>query len=151
MRVLGQLTARLQQTLREIAPDAIVTWGPDGGYGHPDHRLVSAVVTQIVQEGQGTDRLFYAALPESGLTPGLLASLKFPAPFRATADEYLSVRVPYSTEDATRAHDALACHATQFQPQTMEALSALSERVNRGTAYLRPWQGGPRGADLFGD
>jgi hypothetical protein len=39
---------------------------PDGGYGHPDHRLVGAVVTQNVQEGEGTDRLYYAALPASG-------------------------------------------------------------------------------------
>jgi hypothetical protein len=59
--------------------------------------------------------------------------------------------VPYSSEDARHAHDALACHATQFQPATMEALSALSEKVNRGTAYLRPWQGGASRADIFGD
>ena len=23
--------------LREIRPDVVITWGPDGGYGHPDH------------------------------------------------------------------------------------------------------------------
>ena len=41
---IGKLMARLR-------PDVVITWGPDGGYGHPDHRLVGDVVTQVVQAG----------------------------------------------------------------------------------------------------
>src|SRR3954467_13753736 len=35
---LFRLTARLQQELQRLRPDALITWGPDGGTGHPDHR-----------------------------------------------------------------------------------------------------------------
>ena len=28
-------------------PDVIITWGPDGGTNHLDHRLVSTSVTQV--------------------------------------------------------------------------------------------------------
>ena len=49
--MLSAIVAKLEQVIRDVAPDAVLTWGPEGGYGHPDHRLVSAVVTQIVQTG----------------------------------------------------------------------------------------------------
>lgn len=149
MRVLADLASRLEKTLRELAPDAIVTWGPEGGYGHPDHRLVSAVVTQVVQAGGVTDRLYYAALPGSGFTPELLASLKFATLFRPTADAHLTMRVPYSPADGNKARAALACHATQFTPQSMDTIGTLTDRVNRGIAYLRPWLGGPPRTGLF--
>lgn len=31
-----------------IDPTLVLTWGPDGGYGHADHRVVSALVTQAM-------------------------------------------------------------------------------------------------------
>src|SRR6266498_2475926 len=45
---LFQLTARMQEELQRLHPDAVITWGPDGATGHPDHRIVSSVVTQLV-------------------------------------------------------------------------------------------------------
>src|SRR5918994_603326 len=42
---LFKLTQRLQEELQRLGPDALITWGPDGGTGHPDHRLVSATGT----------------------------------------------------------------------------------------------------------
>ena len=66
---LFQLTARLQEELQRIRPDAVITWGPDGGTGHPDHRLVSSIVTQLVRAGApgAPERLFYASLPVGGI------------------------------------------------------------------------------------
>jgi LmbE family N-acetylglucosaminyl deacetylase len=148
-QTLAQFAAKLEQVIRELAPAAIVTWGPDGGYGHPDHRLVSAVVTQIVQTGAVTSNLLYASLPRSGLRPEMLATLKFPSPFRPTADEHLNVRVSYTPDDAARARRALGCHASQFTPQTMDMLSSLTDQINRGTAYLRGWNGGAPRQSVF--
>jgi hypothetical protein len=37
-QVLADAAAKLRKVFAEVGPDAIVTWGPDGGYGHPDHR-----------------------------------------------------------------------------------------------------------------
>jgi LmbE family N-acetylglucosaminyl deacetylase len=48
---LFRLTQRLQEELQRLRPDAMITWGPDGGTGHPDHRLVSAVLTQLARAG----------------------------------------------------------------------------------------------------
>jgi LmbE family N-acetylglucosaminyl deacetylase len=150
-RVLAELAAKVEATMREVKPDAIVTWGPDGGYGHQDHRLVSAVVTQIVQEGDVTQRLYYAALPKSGMQSEAMKGLKFPAPFRATVDARLDLRVAYTPEDFEKARQALMCHASQFPPETMAQLSALTQAVNKGTQYLRSWGGGSVKTDIFQD
>ena len=46
---LGNLRTALVSIIDSIRPAAIITFGPEGGTGHPDHRLVGDVVTQIVQ------------------------------------------------------------------------------------------------------
>src|SRR5438132_963874 len=32
-----EITARLSDEITRVRPDAVVGWGPSGGYGHPDH------------------------------------------------------------------------------------------------------------------
>ena len=66
---LFQLTARVQGELQRLRPDAVITWGPDGATGHPDHRLVSSVVTQLVRAGAPDvpERLFYVSIPVEGM------------------------------------------------------------------------------------
>jgi LmbE family N-acetylglucosaminyl deacetylase len=148
-QVLDEATTKLRAAVDSLKPDAIVTWGPDGGYGHPDHRLVSALVTQIVQAGGWTRRLYYAGLPKSRLETDAVKQLRFPAPFAPVLDEFLDTRVPYSPEDAERARNALACHASQFTPQAMTLISALTEKIHGGRMHLRSWSGGPDRTDLF--
>ncbi len=50
-----RVTQRIAEELARLRPDAVVTWGPDGGTGHPDHRIVSNIVTQL-QRAPGTVR-----------------------------------------------------------------------------------------------
>lgn len=148
-QVLADAATRLRTAVDRLKPDAIVTWGPEGGYGHPDHRLVSAVVTQIVQSGGWTPRLFYAGLPKSRLESDAIKELNFPAPFTPVADEFLDTRVPYSPEDAARARKSLACHASQFTPDAMALISTLTEKVHAGRMHLRSWSGGAPRTALF--
>src|SRR5882724_2555694 len=46
---LGKLRSTLATIIDSLRPAAVITFGPEGGTGHPDHRLVGDVVTQIVQ------------------------------------------------------------------------------------------------------
>jgi LmbE family N-acetylglucosaminyl deacetylase len=39
---------RIASHLRRIRPDVVVTFGPDGGYGHPDHIAISQFTTAAV-------------------------------------------------------------------------------------------------------
>src|SRR5205814_9521593 len=56
--VLGKLRSAVAAIIDSLKPAAIITYGPEGGTGHPDHRLVGDVTTQIVQ----SDPRYYANL-----------------------------------------------------------------------------------------
>jgi LmbE family N-acetylglucosaminyl deacetylase len=58
-------TARLAELVRRIQPDTIVTFGPDGMTGHPDHRAVSAWTTAAWTAAERRARLWYATLTPS--------------------------------------------------------------------------------------
>ena len=39
------LTAHITQIIRTFRPDVVITFGPDGAYGHPDHVAISTITT----------------------------------------------------------------------------------------------------------
>ncbi len=43
------LTGRVVKIIRSFRPDVVITFGPDGGYGHPDHMAISAATTAACQ------------------------------------------------------------------------------------------------------
>ena len=64
----GQILVRLaSELLSEIDPDVVITFGPDGFSGHPDHVAVGAAVTAACFEMRSATsiRLFHCHLPRS--------------------------------------------------------------------------------------
>ena len=64
----SQILLRLVSDLiSEIDPDVVITFGPDGFSGHPDHIAVGAAVTAACYERQSATsvRLFHCHLPRS--------------------------------------------------------------------------------------
>jgi LmbE family N-acetylglucosaminyl deacetylase len=43
------LVDEVAEVICEFRPDVVITFGPDGGYGHPDHVAISAVTTAACQ------------------------------------------------------------------------------------------------------
>jgi len=144
---LAEVARAIRKELARVRPDAVVTWGPDGGYGHPDHRLVSAVVTQAVQAGASgaPPRLLYTGLPADRIRrrPG-------DPHWAATDPRFLTVRVPYDALDLDATRRAFACHQSQFAPDAIEPLVGRLNARLRGHVYLRPWFGAGAADDVFG-
>lgn len=150
--VLGQLEDRLTEVFEEVRPDVVVTFGPEGGYGHPDHRLVGAVVTQIVQRNAQDEppNLFYIGFPSERLAGGRLASDLYELPWQTTASEYLTVRVTYTDADLQATQNSFGCYESQFSPRMLQAFpQELHEMVWQGQVFFRPWFGAMRDDDLF--
>ena len=61
------LVTLASELLREIDPDVVITFGPDGFSGHPDHVAVGAAVTAACYESDPPQliRLFHCHLPRS--------------------------------------------------------------------------------------
>jgi len=56
---IQEVADHVEKLIAELHPAVVVTWGADGGYGHPDHRLASEAVTQAIQAAKTEVRLFY--------------------------------------------------------------------------------------------
>jgi len=145
---------RLHEAVRglfeELNPDLVITWNPGGGYGHPDHRIVSNIVTEVYQLGGGEgeawpDELLYTGMPNNRFEAVPNASQPavqwFIGNWNVVSPEYLPVRVPYSETDMQNARASLGCHESQFTMQDMEEISELVDHVYNGTVTFRPMSG----------
>ena len=139
METLAELRTRLSAVVSQVGPDTIITFGPEGGTGHPDHRLVGNVVTEIVQADRGhqTIELFYASLPAERLRSAPQSKPRV----SGVSEALLPVRVPVQAEDIAAAHRSFGCHATQYTPGEMRAINRTLVHVWNGVNYLRPWNG----------
>jgi LmbE family N-acetylglucosaminyl deacetylase len=59
--------ARIAEHLKRIHPDVVVTFGPDGAYGHPDHIAICQFTTAaiVAATDPAVSKLYYIAWPES--------------------------------------------------------------------------------------
>ena len=146
---LFQLTARVQGELQRLGPDAVITWGPDGATGHPDHRLVSSVVTQLVRAGAPgvPERLFYVSLPVEGFR--VMNPARGEPPFLIPRAKYFSTRVPFSTEDFEASRRSMACHKTQFSDDIVQRVSEAQRGALNGELPLAPLFPTAAATDLF--
>ena len=133
----GAVITGLAETIGEVGPDAIVTFGPDGITGHPDHRAVSRWATRAWQHTGRQAELLYAAMTAAFLARfadlhdrlGLFDDYGArPASIPAT-----SVALGCSLTDAelARKRTALARHASQTD--------SLADAVGEST-FVRWWR-----------
>jgi LmbE family N-acetylglucosaminyl deacetylase len=136
---LGKLRSGLIAILDSLKPAAIITFGPEGGTGHPDHRLVGDVTTQIVQGDAryASIDLLYASLPSERLrtAPPARPSVN------GMAQSLLTVRVPFDERDLLAGREEFACHRTQYAPAEMDSVNKYLAHAWNGTVWLRPWNG----------
>jgi N-acetyl-1-D-myo-inositol-2-amino-2-deoxy-alpha-D-glucopyranoside deacetylase len=135
-RVIRQLV----QIIRKFKPQIIVTFEPNGGYGHPDHIAIhkhtvaayhdAADPTIYPELGPAwqTSRLFYTAIPKSffhtmqeqmtslGLDTSQLASLEESG--AGWPDDQVDVSLDVTTTVQAK-WEALNCHRTQFGPENL--------------------------------
>ena len=126
----------------------MVTWGPDGGVGHPDHRLVSDIATQLQRAGAPgvPERLFYMYIPAEGIRA---MSPRGEPPLLIPQAKYFTVHVSFAPEDFDAAARSMVCHHTQFTPEVVQRVVPLMRRELNGVVALIPAFATPPGADLL--
>jgi LmbE family N-acetylglucosaminyl deacetylase len=146
--VLAKLRSGLAAIIDSLKPAAIITFGPEGGTGHPDHRLVGNVTTQIVQSDAryANIDLLYASLPAERLRTAPPAN----PTVNGMAEALLTVRVPFEERDLVAGREEFACHRTQYQPAEMDSVNKYLAHAWNGTVWLRPWNGTLHDPGIFG-
>ncbi|MBT2415932.1 N-acetyl-1-D-myo-inositol-2-amino-2-deoxy-alpha-D-glucopyranoside deacetylase [Streptomyces sp. ISL-12] len=153
---VDEAAALLVEVIREVRPQVLVTYDPDGGYGHPDHiqahRVAMRAAELAAEAGHGIARIYWNRVPRPAAEdafarlgeelPGL--------PFDKAAgiddvpgvvgDERIGVEIiadgtPYAAAKAA----AMRAHATQID--VAEPYFALSNALAQPlftTEYYEP-------------
>lgn len=147
--LMYRLTERIAKEIERLRPDVVITWGPDGGTGHPDHRLVSNIATQLQRNGAPgmPDRLFYMYLPVESFR--LLNPQRGEPPLLFPQSKYFTVHVPFTPPDLDAAKKVMTCHHSQFTPETIARLAPAMERVLNGRVAFIPAFSPTSRDDLF--
>ena len=147
--LMSRLTDRIAREIERLHPDVVVTWGPDGGTGHPDHRIVSNIATQLLRFGAPgmPERLFYMYLPIEMIR--LANPPRGEPPLLFPQAKYFTVSVSFTPADLDAAVKAMACHKTQFSAETMQRFLPARDRVWNGGVSFVPASPSLTGDDLF--
>ncbi|MFT3949287.1 MAG: PIG-L family deacetylase [Agriterribacter sp.] len=142
---LAILRKRLDSVFTIYKPDIVITWGAEGGSGHPDHRMVGAVVTEIYQAGQsaGFGKLFYTAIPTEHWKdePPYKSEpqINYHRQYKPVQKKYLPVRIWCSKEENKIAREAMRCNVSQYPPEELDDNELWMNNMNKDTVYLRPY------------
>lgn len=132
---LAALGTAVRSLIDELRPRAIITWGPDGGYGHPDHRLISAVASDVLLGSADAPPLLYVGLPSDALVAHPPKIFAWAGVDRAL----LTVTMNFTGADMAASRRAMQCHKSQFQSDTIvDAVLADLVPVVAGKIHLRP-------------
>jgi len=72
--------------VRHVKPDVVVTFGPDGAYGHPDHIAICQFTTAAIVEAANPTSLYY-----QDLDPHSVSKLYYMAPTQQLGVAYQAV------------------------------------------------------------
>jgi N-acetyl-1-D-myo-inositol-2-amino-2-deoxy-alpha-D-glucopyranoside deacetylase len=129
------VVAQLVRIIREERPDAIITFEPHGGYGHPDHRAIhhattaaisaAAAPTYQIESGEPwkTPRLLWSVIPQSVFT-AMRDEMQKSGMDTSDFDQMAERMIGWPDDQVDLTMDVLAyadakwnallCHATQF-------------------------------------
>jgi LmbE family N-acetylglucosaminyl deacetylase len=160
-----ELVDRIAAILDDERPDVVVTFGPDGVTGHPDHVTVGLAATEAFHRLRGTSgggfrRLIHTAIPQriiDGWNRELTATGRQPMDSseiyvpRGVPDDEIDVAVDTSAV-TDRIIAAIAEHRTQaggMDDWTDEQLRRSLSREHGTVAWPRRPAGSPVLTDVF--
>jgi LmbE family N-acetylglucosaminyl deacetylase len=170
----AEATAAIVRHLRQVRPQVVATFGPDGAYGHPDHIAIAQLTTAAVMRAADP-----SYRPADGLAAHAVSKLYYRAFVPAEVERYQAVfgRLAMDVDGVERAGPgwpawaattwvdagvhwravarAVRCHRSQLPPDG--ALTRLSDAGHRALwgcqAYYRAMSlvngGRTTEADLF--
>jgi N-acetyl-1-D-myo-inositol-2-amino-2-deoxy-alpha-D-glucopyranoside deacetylase len=147
----AEAVAALVAVIRDLRPHVVVTYDPNGGYGHPDHIRAHEVTTAAVAAAAETGfpgepwqvpKFYWTVMARTAVDVGMreLADLDLPADWiRVPADDFAAVvgavedadvdAVVEASESRAAKVAALRAHATQVTVEPGGRACTLSNNV----------------------
>ncbi|MBJ7599611.1 PIG-L family deacetylase [Candidatus Nephthysia bennettiae] len=136
-----ELRDRIAGTIQSLQPDLVVGWGPDGGYGHPDHVAVGAATDRAVALVAPALPLYHMAVnarmaADYGRAFELAGAGADSLPLRIS--ETVSLLLVPTEEELTAKGEAVSCHESQLRRWLLNLLADRSTlRLFGSEAYIR--------------
>jgi len=163
---LAEQAAELAEILADVRPQVVITYGPDGGYGHPDHVRAHDITMAACDAVPSMDRVFYAVTSRQATEEGIHAltqadglpfRLPEPGELPVTDDSQITTTVSIADVLSLKLR-ALQAHATQVSVwQAVEGADsfALSNGIARPVSVaevyvLASGAGADADTDMFG-
>lgn len=114
-----EATEALRAIFRRIRPQLVLTYGPDGGYGHPDH-IQAHRITHAAAEDSGIQRIVWSVNSAAHTAAGLAAIAEVPRGWRKPENGELAlvdswdIEVALSSADLDARLNAMRAHPTQI-------------------------------------
>jgi len=139
-----ELTDKVLSIMQRLDPEVVITFGPDGITGHPDHITVGKAATRafksLYQQNSSPKRLYYVTLPSSILPDAELATRPDDQIITFNIEEYLgdkikAIEAHKSQQDAREFLDELRNHENSYYT-TKEYLYLVKPRSKIKIAEL---------------
>jgi N-acetyl-1-D-myo-inositol-2-amino-2-deoxy-alpha-D-glucopyranoside deacetylase len=136
-QAFDEATASLVEVIRDVRPQALLTYDANGGYGHPDHimahRVAMAALDRAATGGAGwrVPKAYYSASPRSRLQQVIdaLRAAGQPTPF----DVEKASDLPFGNDDD---EITTAIDASEFGPVKLAALRAHATQIADGAPFF---------------
>ncbi|GAO41377.1 PIG-L deacetylase family protein [Flavihumibacter petaseus] len=129
-----ELKAKLTAKIKELNPDLIITFGPDGDTGHSDHRMISNMTTEILLKEGWVDKypLYYIAWTKRDDD-----KFKMIGGLNTIDPAYINVSIRYSEEDEKKAMTAIQCYKSQLSKEEMQEWAEIEAKDTLNVFHFR--------------
>jgi LmbE family N-acetylglucosaminyl deacetylase len=129
------LRYKIDSLFQLYQPNALLTFGAAGMTGHPDHRLIGNIVTEVFESKSWSwkPKLFYPALPTGSINEHSWAT------YLTVDSSHLTVRIGLDSIDYVRLGQAYQCHKSQYRESVRTRLPVFIKSVQKGQVLLRPF------------
>jgi N-acetylglucosamine malate deacetylase 2 len=125
-----RIVSEILAVVREVRPKMILTYGPDGVSGHPDHIAIGRFATEAFHHALNVVALHTIAVPYS------LANELGMTQIHTVPDDAITLTVDVSTVwEAKMA--AIHCHQTQLKESPILRASLEKQHLFLGTEYFQ--------------
>ena len=133
-QIWKEAVAQVRDAIDRLRADVLVTWGPEGGTGHPDHRGTDSIVVQAFQQRSllkyKPRKLYYAVFADMAS----VGTDDWAAGTRVSR-EFITTEIDCS-EYLNAAQKSIECYRSQWTPELMRRVRRICE-LEHGHVLLR--------------